>query len=198
MTNRRATGAPVQGYPVPPATMTDLYELTMAAGYWKLGRTDEQAIFTLFFRQAPFGGGFTLAAGLEGVIAFVEQYRYTPDELAHLEGLRGNDDRPLFERAFLDYLAALRLSVDIDAVPEGTVVFPHEPLVRVSGSLLQAQLLESALLNLVNFPSLAAIQLSPASGSVWLRSGRPVRSGLPGLPGSPLRVSGRYGTAGSR
>jgi nicotinate phosphoribosyltransferase len=156
MTDRRATGAPAQGHPVPPATMTDLYELTMAAGYWKLGRTDEQAIFTLFFRQAPFGGGFTLAAGLEGVVAFVEQYRYTPDELAHLEGLRGNDDQPLFERAFLDYLADVRLEVDIDAVPEGTVVFPHEPLVRVSGSLLQAQLLESALLNLVNFPTLAA------------------------------------------
>jgi nicotinate phosphoribosyltransferase len=149
-------GRPLIGFPVPPATMTDLYELTMAAGYWKLGRTQDQAIFTLSFRQAPFGGGFTIAAGLEAVVAFVERYRYTPDELAHLEGLLGNDDRPLFDREFLDYLANLRLTLDIDAVPEGTVVFPHEPLVRVSGSLLQAQLLESALLNLVNFPTLAA------------------------------------------
>jgi nicotinate phosphoribosyltransferase len=152
----RPLRGPLPDYPVPPATLTDLYELTMAAGYWKLGRTGDQAIFTLFFRQAPFGGGFTLAAGLEGVIAFLERYRYSPTELAHLEGLQGNDDRPLFERAFLDHLADLRLEVDLDAVPEGTVVFPHEPLVRVSGSLLQAQLLESALLNLVNFPSLAA------------------------------------------
>ena len=94
----------MDGYPVPPATMTDLYELTMAAGYWKLGRLDEEAIFTLFFRHAPFGGGFTLAAGLEGVIAFIERYAFSPTELAHLEGLVGNDDRPLFERAFLDYL----------------------------------------------------------------------------------------------
>ena len=149
-------GRPLPGYPVPPATMTDLYELTMAAGYWKLGRTEERAIFTLSFRQAPFGGGFTVAAGLEGVVAFIEQFRFTPDELAHLEGLRGSDDRPLFEPAFLAYLADLRLGVDVDAVPEGTVVFPHEPLVRVTGSLLEAQLLETALLNLVNFPTLAA------------------------------------------
>jgi len=175
MTERAATGSPVPGFPVPPASMTDLYELTMAAGYWKLGRTGDQAIFTLFFRQAPFGGGFTLAAGLEGVIAFVEAYRFTAPELAHLESLRGNDDRPLFERGFLDYLGALRMEVDIDAVPEGTVVFPHEPLVRVSGSLLQAQLLESALLNLVNFPTLAATKAAhvmlAAGGSPVLEFG---------------------------
>jgi nicotinate phosphoribosyltransferase len=149
-------GGPLPTYPVPPATMTDLYELTMAAGYWKLGRTDERAIFTLSFRQAPFGGGFTVAAGLEGVVAFIERFRFTADELAHLEGLRGSDDKPLFEPAFLAYLAGLRLGVDVDAVPEGTVVFPHEPLIRVTGSLLEAQLLETALLNLVNFPTLAA------------------------------------------
>jgi nicotinate phosphoribosyltransferase len=142
--------------PVPPATMTDLYELTMAAGYWKLGRVDEQAIFTLSFRSAPFGGGFTVAAGLEAVVAFLERFRFSPEELAHLEGLRGTDDRPLFEPGFLAYLADLRLTVDVDAVPEGTVVFPHEPLLRVTGSLLQAQLLESALLNLINFPTLCA------------------------------------------
>ena len=146
----------MDGYPVPPPTMTDLYELTMAAGYWKLGRLDEEAIFTLFFRHAPFDGGFTLAAGLEGVIAFIERYAFSPAELAHLEGLVGNDDRPLFEPAFLDYLGRLRLQVDVDAMPEGTLVFPHEPLLRVSGPLLQAQLLESALLNLVNFQTLVA------------------------------------------
>ena len=150
------TDPALPGYPVPPATMTDLYELTMAAGYWKLGRTEERAIFTLSFRQAPFGGGFTIAAGLEGVVAFIERFRFSPEELDHLASLQGGDDRPLFEGAFLDYLADLRLHVDVDAVPEGRVVFPHEPLVRVSGSLLEAQLLETALLNLVNFPTLAA------------------------------------------
>jgi nicotinate phosphoribosyltransferase len=144
------------GYPAPPASMTDLYELTMAAGYWQLGRSDDEAIFSLFFRHAPFGGGFTLSAGLAGVIAYIEGYRFTAAELAHLAGLRGADDKPLFEPGFLDHLERLRLRVDIDAMPEGTVVFPHEPLVRVRGPLLQAQLLETALLNLVNYPTLAA------------------------------------------
>ena len=161
----------MDGYPVPPATMTDLYELTMAAGYWKLRRLDEEAIFTLFFRHAPFGGGFTLAAGLEGVIAFIERYAFSPTELAHLEGLVGNDDKPLFERAFLDYLGDLRLRVDVDAMPEGTLVFPHEPLLRVTGPLLQAQLLESALLNLVNYPTLAATK---AAHVVLAAGGAPV------------------------
>ena len=161
----------MDGYPVPPPTMTDLYELTMAAGYWKLGRLDDQAIFTMFFRHAPFGGGFTLAAGLEGVVAFIEHYRFSPAELEHLAGLVGNDDRPLFEPAFLDYLADLRLTVDLDAMPEGTLAFPHEPLLRVTGSLLQGQLLESALLNLVNYPTLAATK---AAHVVFAAGGAPV------------------------
>ena len=159
------------GFTTPPATLTDLYELTMAAGYWKLGRTEDEAIFSLFFRRAPFGGGFTLAGGLARVIAFLEAYRFTPEELAHLESMRGNDDRPLFDRGFLDYLADLELTVDVDGIPEGTVVFPHEPLVRVRGSLLQAQLLESALLNLVNYPTLAATK---AAHAVLAAGGAPV------------------------
>src|SRR5262245_7122736 len=144
------------GYPVPPPTLTDLYELTMAAGYWKLGRLDDEACFSLFFRSAPFGGGFTLAAGLQGAVAFLERFRFSAPELAHLEAQRGTDDRPLFERAFLDYLADLELRIDVDAMPEGTLVFPHEPILRVTGPLLHGQLLETALLNLVNFPTLVA------------------------------------------
>jgi nicotinate phosphoribosyltransferase len=153
-----APGAPSssEASPAPPATLTDLYEITMAAGYWKLGRTGDEAIFTLFFRHAPFGGGFTLAAGLERVVAFIDGYRFSSDELAHLAGMTGTDGKPLFEAGFLDHLAGLRLTVDVDAMPEGTVAFPHEPLVRVRGPLIQAQLLESSLLNLVNYPTLAA------------------------------------------
>ncbi|HEY6570232.1 MAG TPA: nicotinate phosphoribosyltransferase [Candidatus Limnocylindrales bacterium] len=161
----------MDGYPVPPPTMTDLYELTMAAGYWKLGRLDDRAIFTLFFRHAPFDGGFTLAAGLEGVIAFIERYAFAPAELAHLASLLGNDERPLFEPRFLDYLAGLRLAVDVDAMPEGTLAFPHEPLLRVAGPLLHGQLLESALLNLVNYPTLAATK---AAHVVMAAGGAPV------------------------
>jgi nicotinate phosphoribosyltransferase len=143
-------------YGPPPATLTDLYELTMAYGYWKLGRDREQAIFNLFFRSAPFGGGFTITAGLSRVVDFLEHFAFTPAELAHLAALRGADGAPLFEPAFLEHLATLRLDLDVEAMPEGTVVFPHEPLLRVSGPLLAAQLVETALLNLVNFPTLAA------------------------------------------
>lgn len=156
---------------IPPASMTDLYELTMAAGYWKLGRAEREAVFSLSFRRAPFGGGFTIAAGLEAIVDFVERFRFEPAELAHLATLTGDDERPLFEAAFLDHLAELRLSVDIDAVPEGTAVFPHEPLVRVSGPLIEAQLLESALLNLVNYPTLAATM---AAHVVLAAGGAPV------------------------
>jgi nicotinate phosphoribosyltransferase len=159
------------GYPAPPPSMTDLYELTMAAGYWKLGRSDHEAIFALSFRHPPFGGGFTLAAGLAGVIAYLERFRFDTAELDHLAGLRGGDDRPLFEPGFLDYLAGLRLTVDLDAIPEGTLVFPHEPLVRVRGPLLQAQLLETALLNLVNYPTLTATR---AAHVVLAAGGAPV------------------------
>jgi nicotinate phosphoribosyltransferase len=136
--------------------LTDLYEFTMAYGYWKTGRDDQQAVFHLFFRQHPFGGGFTVAAGLATVVEYLEGLRFDPEDLAYLASLRGNDEQPLFEPAFLDYLANMRLGCDVHGVPEGTIVFPHEPLLRVTGPLLQAQLLESALLNIVNFQTLVA------------------------------------------
>ena len=136
--------------------LTDLYELTMAYGYWKTGIQDRPSVFHLFFREHPFGGGFTVAAGLATAVEFLEILRFDREDLAYLEGLRGNDGGPLFEPAFLDYLAHLRVICDVDATPEGTLVFPQEPLLRVTGPLLQAQLLESALLNLINFPTLVA------------------------------------------
>jgi len=142
------------------ALLTDLYQLTMAYGYWKLARTDDQAAFHLFFRRHPFGGGYTVACGLEQAIAFVNEFRFDADDIEYLGSLTGSDGGPLFERGFLDYLAAMELACDIDAVPEGTVVFPHEPLVRVTGPLLQCQLLETPLLNLVNFATLVATKAS--------------------------------------
>ena len=138
------------------ALLTDLYQLTMAYGYWKSGRAEHEAVFHLFFRKAPFGGGYTIAAGLEPVIEWLQAFRFAPDDLAYLGTLTGNDDQPLFEPAFLAYLGDLRLSVDIDAIPEGTVVFPHQPLLRVRGPILQGQLLETALLCLINFNTLIA------------------------------------------
>lgn len=138
------------------ALLTDLYQLTMAYGYWKTGRSEHESVFHLFFRKAPFGGGYTIAAGLEPVIEWLQAFRFAPDDLAYLATLTGNDEKPLFEPAFLDYLGRLRLSLDIDAIPEGTVVFPHQPLLRVRGPILQGQLLETALLCLVNFNTLIA------------------------------------------
>ena len=143
-------------YRTPLALFTDLYEITMAYGYWQQQKAEQQAVFHLFFRTNPFRGGYTVAAGLDDALQFVTRFRFTAEDIHYLADLRGNDGQPLFDAGFLDYLVAMELSVDLDAVPEGTVVFPHEPLVRVTGPILQCQLLESALLNFVNFQSLIA------------------------------------------
>jgi nicotinate phosphoribosyltransferase len=136
--------------------LTDLYELTMAYGYWKSGMWNREAVFLHHFRKPPFGSGFTIACGLAPAIEFLERFRFAEDDLAYLATLRGNDGNPLFERGFLDVLRNLELTCDVDAIPEGTAVFPHEPLLRVRGPLLQAQILETALLNLINFQTLIA------------------------------------------
>jgi len=138
------------------ALLTDLYQLTMAYGYWKSGRAEREAVFHLFFRKAPFQSGFTIAAGLATAVEFLQNFQFAEDDREFLATLTGNDGKPLFEAGFLDYLRALRFTCDVDAVPEGTVVFPHEPLLRIKGPILQCQLLETALLNLINFQSLIA------------------------------------------
>jgi nicotinate phosphoribosyltransferase len=136
--------------------LTDLYELTMACAYWKSGTAGKEAVFHHFFRKAPFESGFTIACGLAAAIDYLGGFRFTADDLAYLATLAGNDQRPLFEPAFLEYLGRLRFECDVDAVPEGTVVFPHEPLLRVQGPIIQGQILESALSNFLNFESLIA------------------------------------------
>lgn len=143
---------------VMPATalLTDLYQLTMAYGYWKTGREALESVFHLSFRKHPFRGGFTVAAGLADAIDYLRHLRFTPEDLAYLATLTGQDDRPLFEPDFLDHLGQLRFACDVAAVPEGTVVFPHEPLLRIRGPILQAQICETALLNLLNFQTLIA------------------------------------------
>ena len=138
------------------ALLTDFYELTMAAAAWKGGLAAREGCFTLSFRNHPYQGGFTVAAGLASAIDLVEHLRFEPDDLAFLAVQRGADDEPLFEPGFLEALARLEVGVDVDAVEEGTVVFPHEPVVRVSGPVIPALLLESALLAVVNFQTLVA------------------------------------------
>jgi nicotinate phosphoribosyltransferase len=136
--------------------LTDFYQMTMAYAYWKSGKSDQEAVFNLFFRKNPFQNGFTIAAGLEYVIDFCKNFSYKEEDLHYLREIKKEDGSPLFEEGFLQYLKEMEFSCDMDAVEEGEVVFPHMPLIRVKGPLIQCQLLETPLLNLVNFQTLVA------------------------------------------
>lgn len=140
--------------------LTDLYQLTMAYAYWKCGIADKVSAFHLFFRNKPFKGDYAIAAGLQMAIEFIENFRFDQTDLDYLSTLKAGDGSELFEKAFLDYLSEFSFDLDIDAVEEGTAVFPHEPLLRVTGPILQAQLLESPLLNIINFQTLIATKAS--------------------------------------
>lgn len=140
----------------PLSLLTDFYQLTMAYGYWKSGKGDDQAVFHLFFRKHPFHGGYTITAGLGYVIDYLQNLRFTKEDLAYLAAQRNASGAPLFETAFLDYLQKLEFSCDIYAMPEGTLAFPQEPILRVEGPIIQCQLLETALLNIINFQTLIA------------------------------------------
>jgi len=136
--------------------LTDLYQLTMAAGYHASGRHVQDAVFHLFFRSLPFKGGYAVCAGLGGVVEWLKGFRFEADDLEYLGTLKDAEGGPLFRKDFLEYLRTLELTVDIDAMPEGTLVFPHQPILRISGPILQCQLLETALLNIINFQTLIA------------------------------------------
>ena len=165
------------------ALLTDLYELTMAYGYWKLGRSEHEAVFHLFFRSAPFASGYTIAAGLEYVIDVLRHFRFDREDLAYLATLTGDAERPLFDEAFLDYLRHLKLEVDVDAVPEGTVVYPQEPLLRVVGPIAHCQLVETILLNLVNYQTLVATKAARICAAA---GGEPVSSLACAEPRGPM------------
>src|ERR1043165_8238939 len=113
------------------ALLTDLYQLTMAYGYWKTRTHEKEAVFHLFFRKAPFQSGYTIAAGLSDAIAWLKELRFTDEDLEYLASLTGNDGAPLFEAGFLKFLRGFAFTCSVDAMPEGTAVFPNEPLLRV-------------------------------------------------------------------
>ena len=136
--------------------LTDLYQLTMAQGYWESGKTDDLACFHMYFRENPFKGGFAVACGMSQLAEMVETFAFSDDDIAYLAALPAPGGGRLFKQGFLEYLRAFELDVDIDAVLEGTVVFANEPLVRVVGPIMHCQLLETALLNCVNFQTLIA------------------------------------------
>ena len=166
------------------ALLTDLYQLTMAYGYWKSGVAEREAVFHLFFRQPPFGGGYAIAAGLAPALDYLTQLRFDDSDVAYLAELCGADGAPMFERGFLDHLRAMNFSCEVDAIPEGSVVFAHEPLVRVRGPIMQAQLVETALLTIINFQTLVATKAArvcqSAAGAPVLEFGLRRAQGLDG------------------
>lgn len=140
--------------------LTDLYQLTMAYGYWKLNIHERPAAFHLLFRRNPFKGNYTLSCGMGSVLDFLSKWHFQEDDLDYLSTLNNGNGDKLFANEFLDYLRQMTFTCSIDAIPEGTVVFPHEPLLRIQGPLLQCQLLESPLLNILNFQTLIATKAS--------------------------------------
>ena len=130
--------------------LCDFYELTMGQGYFSQGYADRITYFDLFFRRCPDGGGFAIAAGLEQIVQYIQELHFEPEDIEYLRG------RKLFTEDFLDYLANFRFTGDIWAVPEGTPVFPKEPIITVRAPAIQAQLVETYLLLCVNHQSLIA------------------------------------------
>jgi len=130
--------------------LTDLYELTMMQGYFENEDVNQTVIFDMFYRNNPEGNGYAICAGLEQLIDYVKNLHFTEDEIDYLKSLG------IFKPAFLAYLKDFRFTGDIYAIPEGTVIFPREPLVKVIAPIMQAQLIETALLNIINHQSLIA------------------------------------------
>ncbi|NTV48789.1 MAG: nicotinate phosphoribosyltransferase [Geobacteraceae bacterium] len=137
-----------------PPLLTDLYELTMLAGYLDEGMTEKHAVFDLFFRTNPFEGGYAVFAGLEPALDYLEGLRFLPEELEYLRGLG------IFKPVFIEFLREFRFRCKVTAPPEGTVVFANEPLLTVEGELAEAQFVETALLNIINFQTLMATKAS--------------------------------------
>ena len=145
--------------------LTDFYEITMANGYLELGMQDEIAYFDMFFRKVPDGGGFAIMAGVEQVVEYLQNLKFSEADIDYLRG------RNLFSEKFLEYLRDFKFTCDVWAVPEGTPIYPHEPILTVRGPVMQAQFIESMILLIVNHQSLIATK---ANRIVRAAKGRPV------------------------
>jgi nicotinate phosphoribosyltransferase len=130
--------------------LTDLYQINMAYAHYQSGKMEQQVVFDLFFRQNPNGNGYTVAAGLEQIIHYIEEFGFTDEDIDYLRTIYAYDE------PFLDFLHQLRFTGDLRAVPEGTIVFPQEPLIRIKAKMIEAQLLETTILNIMNHQSLIA------------------------------------------
>lgn len=134
--------------------LTDLYELTMMQGYFKNKDKNETVVFDAFYRNNPNGGGYAIAAGLEQVIDYIKNLHFDEEDIAYLRSLK------IFEEDFLEYLSSFHFSGDIYAIPEGSVMFPREPVIKVVAPIMEAQLVETAILTIINHQSLIATKAS--------------------------------------
>jgi nicotinate phosphoribosyltransferase len=130
--------------------LTDLYELTMMQGYFKNKEENRTVIFDAFYRTNPFGGGYAIMCGVEQLVRYVKDLHFSSQDIEYLRSLE------IFDADFLDYLADFKFTGDIYAIPEGTLMFPREPMVKVIAPIAQAQLMETAILNIINHQSLIA------------------------------------------
>lgn len=145
--------------------LTDFYEISMANGYFQSDVRDQEAVFDMFFRRVPDNGGFAIMAGVEQLIKYMKNLKFTPEDIDYLRG------KKCFSEDFLDYLADFKFTCDVWAVPEGTPIFPHEPIVTVKGPLIQAQFVETFILLTINHQTLIATK---ANRIVRAAQGRPV------------------------
>ncbi len=145
--------------------LTDFYELTMANGYFEHGFKDEIACFDMFFRRVPDNGGFAIMAGLEQVIEYLDNLKFNDDDIEYLRS------KNIFSESFLKYLKEFKFECDVWAIPEGTPIFPHEPIITVKGPVIQAQFIETMILLTINHQSLIATKTNRI---VRAADGRPV------------------------
>ena len=145
--------------------VTDFYEFTMSNGFFSKGMSNQIAYFDVFFRQIPDSGGYVIFAGLEQIIDYIKNLKFSEDDINYLKS------KNIFSDDFLEYLKDFKFTGDIWAIPEGTVVFPNEPLITVKAPLIEAQLLETTILCLINHQSLIATKSSRIVNSA---KGRPV------------------------
>jgi nicotinate phosphoribosyltransferase len=150
------------------ALLTDFYELTMAAAYLAQGKAADTATFDLYYRRNPFKGGYSIAAGLENAVCSVVEEKFSNDDLSYLRSLKSSAGSSAFSEDFLRYLVSYKFNGRIRAIPEGTVVFPNEPILQVSGNLIECQIVETILLCHINFQTLVATK----AARVWEAANR--------------------------
>ncbi len=167
---------------------TDFYELTMAQGYFYSGKKNDTATFNYYFRTNPYKGGFTVFAGLQNFLKMLTNFRFSDDDTAYLS-------KQGFKQEFLKYLSEFRFSGDILSVCEGEIMFPNEPLLQVEGNIIEGQLIESLLLNILNFESLVATKAFRiklvTNGKVFSDFGLRRAQGLGAIHASHVAVGGQ-------